>query len=109
MERPFWDARVDWTNIQVITPEFPAYPKEALHVFIENKFVFNTNLLQRIRTQNAVIKAELDILSRTKTSQEIKLKLVQNFSENQANTRQLKTNLVIVNLEVEDGLTNETV
>lgn len=55
------------------------------------------------------------MLSQTKLSASVKLKLVQNLPENPASTGQLRTNLVIavdmlydisVNLDVTDGLTN---
>ena len=102
---------------RIITPHSPMYPKHAPHLFIENKFVdaFNENLLDSLTTQKAIVKADTDILSQTKLSNEIKLRLIQNLPENQANTGQLKTNLLIavdmiydisLNLDVADGLTN---
>ena len=102
---------------RIITLHLPEHTKHAPHLFIENKFVdaFNENLLDSLTTQKAIVKADTDILSQTKLSNEIKLRLIQNLPENQANTGQLKTNLVIavdmiydisLNLDVSDGLTN---
>ncbi|XP_062590040.1 uncharacterized protein LOC134251654 [Saccostrea cucullata] len=93
------------------------YPKEAPHLFIENKFVdcFNNNLIENLSTNKVNVRADTDVLSQTKLSASVKLKLVQNLPENPASTGQLRTNLVIavdmlydisVNLDVTDGLTN---
>lgn len=87
------------------------YPKEAPHLFIENKFVdcFNNSLIENLSTN------KINVLADTKLSASVKLKLVQNLPENPAYTGQLRTNLVIavdmlydisVNLDVTDGLTN---
>lgn len=107
----------DIINQRIITPDCLEYPKQAPHLFIENKFVdtFNSNLLENLTTSKALIKADTDVLSQAKLSAEVKLKLIKNLPENQSSTGQLKTHLVIavdmiydisVNLDVADGLTN---
>ena len=99
-------------NIQV-----PDYPLLAPHLFIENRFVddFNEKLMQTLPSFKVNVKADTDILSQTKLAQSVKRKLIENLPEKQANTRQLKTELVIavdmiydisVNMDVSDGLTN---
>ncbi|XP_061190195.1 uncharacterized protein LOC133198054 [Saccostrea echinata] len=101
----------------IIRQDMQVYPKEAPHLFIENKFVdcFNNNLIENLSTNKVNVRADTDVLSQTKLSALVKLKLVQNLPENPASTGQLRTNLVIaedmlydisVNLDVTDGLTN---
>ncbi|XP_061186975.1 uncharacterized protein LOC133195120 [Saccostrea echinata] len=101
----------------IIRQDMQVYPKEAPHLFIENKFVdcFNNNLIENLSTNKVNVRADTDVLSQTKLSASVKLKLVQNLPENPASTGQLRTNLVIavdmlydisVNLDVTDGLTN---
>ncbi|XP_069136358.1 uncharacterized protein [Argopecten irradians] len=93
------------------------YPHAAPHLFIENKFVddFNNNFMQNLATSKVNVKADTDVLSQTKLSQDVKKTLIENLPDKQANTGQLKTNLTVavnmiydisVNIDVADGLTN---
>ncbi|XP_069105156.1 uncharacterized protein [Argopecten irradians] len=93
------------------------YPHAAPHLFIENKFVddFNNNFMQNLATNKVNVKADTDVLSQTKLSQDVKKILIENLPDKQANTGQLKTNLTVavnmiydisVNIDVADGLTN---
>lgn len=59
------------------------------------------------------VRADTDVLSQTKLSASMKLKLVKNLPENPASTGQLRTNLAVdilydisVNLDVTDRMTN---
>lgn len=107
----------DLISQRFIGQDSQVYPKEAPHLFIENKFVdcFNNSLIENLSTNKINVLADTDVLSHTKLSASVKLKLVQNLPENPASTGQLRTNLVIavdmlydisVNLDVTDGLTN---
>lgn len=75
----------DIINQGIITPDCLEYPKQAPHLFIENKFIdtFNSNLLENLTTSKALIKADTDVLSQAKLSAEVKLKLIKNLPENQ--------------------------
>ncbi|XP_069139395.1 uncharacterized protein [Argopecten irradians] len=93
------------------------YPHAAPHLFIENKFVddFNNHFMQNLATSKVNVKADTDVLSQTKLSQDVKKSLIEKLPDKQANTGQLKTNLIIavdmiydisVSIDVVDGLTN---
>ncbi|XP_062592424.1 uncharacterized protein LOC134253849 [Saccostrea cucullata] len=116
-ENKMTDEDKELVSQRFIRQDSQDYPKEAPHLFIENKFVdcFNNNLIENLSTNKVNVRADTDVLSQTKLSASVKLKLVQNLPENPASTGQLRTNLVIavdmlydisVNLDVTDGLTN---
>ncbi|XP_062598648.1 uncharacterized protein LOC134260084 [Saccostrea cucullata] len=116
-ENKMTDEDKELISQRVIRQDSEIYPKQAPHLFIENKFVdcFNNNLIENLSTVKVNVRADTDVLSQTKLSASVKLKLVQNLPENPASTGQLRTNLVIavdmlydisVNLDVTDGLTN---
>ncbi|XP_062570615.1 uncharacterized protein LOC134232646, partial [Saccostrea cucullata] len=116
-ENKMTDEDKELISQRIIKQDSEVYPKEAPHLFIENKFVdcFNNNLMENLSTNKVNVRADTDVLSQTKLSASVKLKLVQNLPENPASTGQLRTNLVIavdmlydisVNLAVTDGLTN---
>ncbi|XP_062619428.1 uncharacterized protein LOC134280987 [Saccostrea cucullata] len=116
-ENKMTDEDKELISQRFIRQDSQDYPKEAPHLFIENKFVdcFNNNLIENLSTNKVTVRADTDVLSQTKLSASMKLKLVQNLPENPASTGQLRTNLVIavdmlydisVNLDVTDGLTN---
>ncbi|XP_062614791.1 uncharacterized protein LOC134276564 [Saccostrea cucullata] len=116
-ENKMTDEDKELISQRIIRQDSEIYPKQAPHLFIENKFVdcFNNNLIENLSTVKVNVRADTDVLSQTKLSASVKLKLVQNLPENPASTGQLRTNLVIavdmlydisVNLDVTDGLTN---
>ncbi|XP_061190194.1 uncharacterized protein LOC133198057 [Saccostrea echinata] len=116
-ENKMTDEDKELITQRFIRQDSEVYPKEAPHLFIENKFVdsFNNNLIENLSTNKVNVRADTDVLSQTKLSASLKLKLLQNLPENPASTGQLRTNLVIavdmlydisVNLDVTDGLTN---
>ncbi|XP_061196513.1 uncharacterized protein LOC133204782 [Saccostrea echinata] len=116
-ENKMTDEDKELISQRIIRQDSEIYPKQAPHLFIENKFVdcFNNNLIENLSTIKVNVRADTDVLSQTKLSASVKSKLVQNLPENPASTGQLRTNLVIavdmlydisVNLDVTDGLTN---
>lgn len=116
-ENNMTDEDKELISQRFIRQDSQVYPKEAPHLFIENKFVdcYNNSLIENLSTNKINVLADTDVLSQTKLSASVKLKLVQNLPENPASTGQLRTNLVIavdmlydisVNLDVTDGLTN---
>ncbi|XP_061190534.1 uncharacterized protein LOC133198460 [Saccostrea echinata] len=116
-ENKMTDEDKERISQRIIRQDSPTYPKQAPHLFIENKFVdcFNNNLIENLSTSKVNVRADTDVISQTKLSESIKLKLVQKLPENPTSTGQLRTNLVIavdmlydisVNLDVTDGLTN---
>ncbi len=116
-ENKMTDEDKELISQRIIKQESLAYPKHAPHLFIENKFVdsFNNNLIENLSTSKVNVRADTDVISQTKLSESVKLKLLQNLPENSTSTGQLRTNLVIavdmlydisVNLDVTDGMTN---
>lgn len=67
----------DLISQRFIGQDSQVYPKEAPHLFIENKFVdcFNNSLIENLSTNKINVLADTDVLSQTKLSASVKLNL----------------------------------
>ncbi|PJE78258.1 ATP-dependent RecD-like DNA helicase [invertebrate metagenome] len=109
----------DLIKSHTITPASPTYPKNALHLFTENKRVdyFNSELIQDLVTTKVNVPAHTDVIAPSNISKQSKLHLIKemNKQENHSKTGNLPSLLklaeemlydVTVNVDVKDGLTN---
>ena len=102
-----------------ISQNSPDYPKEAQHLFTQNKYVndFNKNMIDSLDTLKVNVEADTDITHPSKLEKDVKSRLLSqiNKNENHSITANLPSQLTIavnmtydvsVNIDVLDGLTN---
>ena len=95
------------------------YPKQAQHLFTQNKYVnaFNKNLIESLDTSKVVVKADTAVTHPAKLTTEVKSRLISQINkvENHSITANLPSELTVavnmtydicINVDVLDGLTN---